>query len=78
MAVIEDFVSRLTILPYDEQAAFHYGNIRASLEKIGKRIGDNDLHIAGHARSKGLIAVTNNTKEFNRVDGLRVENWTLD
>ncbi|KMW72338.1 plasmid maintenance protein [Photorhabdus luminescens subsp. luminescens] len=78
LAVIEDFVSRLTILPYDEQAAFHYGNIRASLEKIGKRIGDNDLHIAGHARSKGLIVVTNNTKEFNRVDGLRVEDWTLD
>ncbi|MBS9423131.1 type II toxin-antitoxin system tRNA(fMet)-specific endonuclease VapC [Photorhabdus caribbeanensis] len=78
LAVIEDFASRLTILPYDEQAAFHYGNIRASLEKIGKRIGDNDLHIAGHARSKGLIVVTNNTKEFNRVDGLRVEDWTLD
>ncbi|WP_237387752.1 type II toxin-antitoxin system tRNA(fMet)-specific endonuclease VapC [Xenorhabdus sp. Sc-CR9] len=78
IAIVEDFVSRLTLLPYDEQAAFHYGNIRAVLEKQGKRISDNDLHIAGHARSKGLIVVTNNTREFNRVDGLRVEDWTLE
>ncbi|MDC9613401.1 tRNA(fMet)-specific endonuclease VapC [Xenorhabdus khoisanae] len=78
LATVEDFTSRLTVLPYDEQAAFHYGNIRAVLEKQGKRIGDNDLHIAGHARSKGLIVVTNNTREFNRVDGLRVEDWTIE
>ncbi|MDC9581888.1 type II toxin-antitoxin system VapC family toxin [Xenorhabdus sp. PR6a] len=78
LATVLDFVSRLTIIPYDEQAAFHYGNIRAILEKQGQRIGDNDLHIAGHARSKGLIVVTNNTREFNRVDGLRVEDWTKE
>ncbi|CDG16228.1 VapC-like protein (VapBC toxin-antitoxin system) [Xenorhabdus doucetiae] len=78
LATVLNFVSRLTIIPYDEQAAFHYGNIRAILEKQGQRIGDNDLHIAGHARSKGLIVVTNNTREFNRVDGLRVEDWTKE
>jgi len=50
-------------------------HIRAVLERKGKTIGVNDLHIAGHARSEGLILVTNNEKEFNRVDGLRIENW---
>lgn len=76
LKIVEDFISLLTVLHYDENAAFHYGSIRAELEKKGKRIGDNDLHIAGHARSKGLIVVTNNTKEFNRVSGLMIENWT--
>lgn len=77
LAIVNDFVSRLAVLPYDEQSAFHYGDIRASLEKKGKVIGDNDLHIAAHARSKGLIVVTNNTREFKRVEGLRTEDWTL-
>lgn len=76
LATVNDFVSRLTVLPYDEQAAFHYGDIRANLEKKGKPIGDNDLHIASHARSKGLVVVTNNTREFERVEGLRIEDWT--
>ncbi len=72
---VEDFISRLEVLAYDEKSAAHYGNIRADLERKGKTIGVNDLHIAGHARSEGLILVTNNEKEFNRVDGLRIENW---
>ncbi|HHR6079469.1 TPA: type II toxin-antitoxin system tRNA(fMet)-specific endonuclease VapC [Providencia alcalifaciens] len=76
LAVVNDFVSRLCVLPYDEAAACHYGDIRANLEKQGKKIGENDLHIAAHARSKGLIVVTNNTREFERVDGLRLEDWT--
>lgn len=76
LATVNDFVSRLLVLPYDEQAAFHYGDIRANLEKKGKRIGDNDLHIAAHARSKGFVVVTNNTREFERVEGLRTEDWT--
>ncbi len=76
LATVAAFASRLTIMLYDEQAAFHYGNICASLEKQGKRMGDNDLHIAGHARSKALIVVTNNTGEFCRVDGLITEDWT--
>jgi tRNA(fMet)-specific endonuclease VapC len=72
---VEDFISRLDVLEYGESAAAHYGSIRADLERKGKPIGVNDLHIAGHARSAGLILVTNNMREFERVDGLRVESW---
>ena len=72
---VEDFVSRLTVLEYGNKAAAHYGDIRAVLERKGTPIGVNDLHIAGHARSEGLTLVTNNFKEFERVAGLRLENW---
>lgn len=72
---VEDFVSRLFLLEYGNKAAAHYGEIRATLERGGKTIGVNDLHIAGHARSEGLTLVTNNLKEFERVEGLRLENW---
>lgn len=72
---VEDFVSRLVVLEYGNKAAAHYGDIRAVLERKGSPIGVNDLHIAGHARSEGLTLVTNNLKEFERVDGLRLENW---
>ena len=72
---VEDFISRLDVLEYDVKVASHYGDIRASLEKLGKPIGINDLHIAGHARSESLILVTNNLREFERVSGLRLENW---
>ena len=75
IAVVEDFVSRLTVLPYDDRAAWQYGSIRAALEKSGQAIGLNDLHIAAHARSNGLILVTNNGREFKRVPGLLLENW---
>ena len=75
MRKVEDFVSRLTLLDYTLNAAAHYGDIRANLEKKGKTIGVNDLHIAGHARSEGLVLVSNNLREFERVEGLRVENW---
>ena len=74
---VEDFVSRLEVLEYGEKAAAHYGDIRAVLEKKGQIIGVNDLHIAGHSRSEGLILVTNNLKEFRRVDALRTENWIV-
>ena len=73
LKAVEDFCSRLEVLDYDENAASHYGEIRADLEKKGKTIGVNDLHIAGHARSLGVILVSNNLKEFERVDGLRYE-----
>ncbi len=72
---VEDFISRLDVLAYGDNAAAHYGEIRSNLERKGKTIGINDLHIAGHARSEGLILVTNNEKEFERVEALRVENW---
>jgi tRNA(fMet)-specific endonuclease VapC len=75
LAVVEDFVSRLEVLPYTAKAAQHYGQIRAELERAGTPIGVNDLHIAAHARSEGLVLVTNNLTEFERVSGLRVENW---
>ena len=72
---VEDFTSRLTVLEYGNKAASHYGDIRAVLERKGIPVGVNDLHIAGHARSEGLILVTNNLKEFERVEALRLENW---
>ena len=72
---VEDFVSRLAVLEYGSKAAAHYGQIRAELEKNGTPIGVNDLHIAGHARSEGLVLVTNNVREFERVNALRIENW---
>ena len=72
---VEDFTSRLTVLEYGNKAASHYGDIRAALERKGAPVGVNDLHIAGHARSEGLTLVTNNLKEFERVEALRLENW---
>lgn len=75
LATIEDFCSRLQVLPYNHSASMHYGSIRAALEKIGQPIGVNDLHIAAHARSHGLILVSNNLWEFERVPGLLMENW---
>lgn len=75
MKVIEDFLSRLQILDYGIESAMQYGSIKAHLRKLGTPIGENDLHIAAHARSKGLILVTNNTKEFERVPALQLENW---
>ena len=75
LAVVENFVSRLDVLPYTPKAAQHYGQIRATLERAGQPIGVNDLHIAAHARSEGLILVTNNVDEFKRVPALRIENW---
>ncbi len=75
LRVVEDFCSRLEVLAYGDKAAFHYGSIRAHLEAQGRPIGVNDLHIAAHARSEGLVLVTNNASEFERVPGLQWENW---
>ena len=75
LPVIESFLARLTVLDYDLHAAEHTGQLRAELQKIGKPIGPYDQMIAGHARSLGLIVVTNNEREFDRVSGLRAENW---
>ena len=75
LAAIEDFCSRLEVLPYGPKAAQHYGAIRAALEKLGQPIGVNDMHIAAHARSEGLVLVTNNMGEFARVPALELENW---
>ncbi len=75
LANIEGLCGLLEILPFDDNAAFHFGQIRYDLKTKGQTIGAYDTMIAGHARSRGLILVTNNTKEFARVDGLRLENW---
>lgn len=75
LRVVEDFASRLEVLPYGAKAAGHYGSIRAALEKIGQPIGINDLHIAAHARAEGLTLVTNNLSEFSKVPALQFENW---
>jgi tRNA(fMet)-specific endonuclease VapC len=75
LAVIEEFASLLDVLPYTAKASLHYGAIRSALEKAGRPIGINDLHIAAHARSEGLTLVTNNLSEFERVPGLLTENW---
>jgi len=76
LAVVEEFCSRLEVLPYGPKAAQHYGQIRAALELLGTPIGVNDLHIAAHARSEGLVLVTNNRREFDRVPALQVEDWS--
>ncbi len=72
---VQDFVSRLEVLDYGEKAAHHYGDIKSGLEQQGAVIGPNDLHIASHARSEGLTLITNNTGEFERVEGLHIDNW---
>jgi len=75
IAVIENFAARLEILPFDSRAALQAGNIRARLERQGQIIGAYDLMIAAIARSQGLVLVTGNVREFERVEGLRVERW---
>jgi len=66
------------LLTYGTKAAQHYGAIRAALEKIGQPIWVNDFHIAAHARSEGLVLVTNNLAEFERIPALELENWLVD
>lgn len=75
LEVIEGMLARVTVLPYEEKDAVHFGQIRAELLSIGKPIGPYDMMIAAHARSKGLVLVTNNTREFERVPGIRLDNW---
>ena len=75
LAVMEGFVSRLEVLDYDALAATHTGQIRAELAKKGTPVGPYDQMIAGHARSRGLIVVTNNLREFERIPGIRTEDW---
>lgn len=72
---VEMFADSLTVLPYDSQASYHTARIKAQLERAGTPIGAYDVMIAGHARSLGLAVVTNNVREFGRIEGLLVENW---
>lgn len=72
---VERFAARLVVLPFDDDAAAQTANVRVELERGGAVIGPYDLMIAGHARSRGLVVVTGNLREFRRVDGLRSEDW---
>jgi tRNA(fMet)-specific endonuclease VapC len=76
LIAIEQFAARLDVLPFNARAAAHYGQLRAELERAGTPCGPHDMQIGGHARSEGLIVVTNNLREFTRMPGLRSENWT--
>ncbi|MGP4665839.1 type II toxin-antitoxin system tRNA(fMet)-specific endonuclease VapC [Agrobacterium pusense] len=75
LGAIGNFTARLEVLPFADKAASHYGQIRAELARAGTPCGVHDMQIGGHARSEGLIVVTNNMREFVRMPGLRVENW---
>lgn len=70
------FLTVFEILPFDESAARTYGIIRAQLERKGKLIGGMDILIGAHALAIGAALVTNNTREFERIDGLQIANWT--
>jgi tRNA(fMet)-specific endonuclease VapC len=75
LLAIEHFTARLEVLPFTAGAAVHHGQIRTELERLGRPVGVYDMLIAAHARSEGLVVVTNNMREFARTPGLRVENW---
>ena len=77
LADIEAMAARLEVMPFDEKAAYHFGRIRSELYRTGLPIGPYDMMVAGHARAYGLKVVTNNTKEFQRIPGLLVENWIV-
>ena len=72
---LEELVRLIPILPLNNDVGRHYGQIRAELSQQGQLIGANDLWIAAHARASDLILVSNNTREFERVENLKLENW---
>ena len=74
-SALEMFLAPLEILPFDDKVSWAYGDLRATLERQGQPIGAMDTMIAAHARSLDAVLVTNNTREFSRVSGLRLENW---
>ena len=76
LADIEAMAAKLEVLPFDDKAAYHFGQIRAALYLTGRPIGPYDMMIAGHARAYGLKLVSNNVKEFERVPGLVLEDWS--
>jgi tRNA(fMet)-specific endonuclease VapC len=75
LEALGQFVARIDVLPFGTAAATHYGQLRAELQRQGRSAGTMDMLIGAHSRSEGLILVTNNTREFARMPGLRVENW---
>jgi len=77
LELLRELAEALPVMGLPETAAEAYGTIRAELERKGQMIGNNDLWIAAHAKAAGLTLVTNNEREFRRVRGLKVENWTV-
>ena len=75
-SVLDKLALHLAVLDWPQAAAVHYAEIRQDLKRRGAQLGAADLMIAAHARAMGATVVTNNTKEFGRVKGLAVENWT--
>ena len=75
LATIDELVQMIQPCALPMAAAEHYGHIRATMQQLGQPIGNNDLWLAAHALAEGWTLVTNNTREFDRVPGLRVENW---
>lgn len=73
--VYDLLVRDLRVVAFNSEAARHYGQIRASLERVGQLIGPYDLLIAAQARALGAVLVTDNVREFSRVEGIEVENW---
>ncbi len=74
-AKLENFLSKFPIVDWDQDAAWIYGNVRKDLEAKGQRIGERDLLLACQALALDATMVTNNTREFERIEGLRLENW---
>ena len=72
---LKKFLSPLEILPYDEQAVWHYAQLRHDLQSKGQTIGSLDMLIAAHALALDVVLVTNNTKEFERIERLKLESW---
>ncbi len=72
---LNKFLAPLDILAYDDQAIWYYARLRHQLQSTGQSIGSLDMLIAAHALSLDMVLVTNNTKEFERVQGLKLENW---
>ena len=75
LVALNFFLLKIDIVPYDDQAAAAYGEIRNQLKQEGNLIGGMDMLIAAHARASDSVLVTHNTREFNRVQGLRIEDW---
>jgi len=74
-AELEQFLSMIKVLPWDESAGREYAILHTLLKKSGKMIGNMDLLIASHAKSLNMILATNNVREFERIDGLQITNW---
>lgn len=75
IAIVEDFASRVAVVAFESPAARIAGSVRHKLQKQGQLIGAYDVLVAAIALTHGLVLVTNNTREFSRVEGLKLENW---